>query len=39
VAETGGTDFDNESAWNGTIENVLKISLFQVFNITSNHEK
>jgi len=39
VAEAGGTDIDNEGAWNDTFGNVLKISLFQVLNITSNHEK
>ena len=39
MAEAAGKHVDRECAWNDTFGNVLKSSLFQVFNITSNHEK
>ena len=39
MAEAGGTHVDDECARNDTFGNVLKISLFQAFDITSNHEK
>jgi hypothetical protein len=39
VAEAGGTNADREYARYDTFGNALKISLFQVFNITSKHEK